>query len=219
MFTGIIEETGYVKKFSGNAIEVDCRAVLEDTKIGDSIAIDGCCQTVVAIGANSFTARVSQETLRVTNLGKTGARVNLERAVTPCARLGGHIVSGHIDCTGRFVDKASRGEFYELTFEIPKEFAKYVVHKGSITINGISLTLANVNPPAASQHSPLTRGAMAVFKVAIIPHTYENTNLQDLQSGAAVNIETDIIGKYIENFVCARDNKITENFLAENGFI
>jgi len=213
MFTGIIEETGLVKGFtqssSGGTIKIECSKVLDDTKIGDSIAINGCCQTVVEKDSNSFTARVSQETLYVTNFKnlKTGDKVNLERALTPLTRMGGHIVSGHVDCTGVFVNKAQLADFYELSFEVPKEFCKYIVRKGSITINGISLTVAEIKD--------------RIFKIAIIPHTFENTNLKDLKIGSIVNIETDIIGKYVEKFLSTRDNKnsIDENFLIENGFM
>ncbi len=213
MFTGIVEETGIVKGFTNDKIIIGCSVVLENTKIGDSIAIDGCCQTVVELGRDFFTARVSGETLKVTTFNnlKTGSVVNLERAVTPSTRLGGHIVSGHIDCIGKLVKKTSTGEFYELEFEIPQEFSKYIVHKGSVAINGISLTVAEVKAN--------------VFKVAIIPHTYENTSLKELAVNGIVNIETDIIGKYVEKLLCASDNKstrktnITQNFLTENGFI
>ena len=200
MFTGIIEEIGQVIR-SGDVLEVGCTKVLADTQIGDSIAVNGCCQTVVAMGANSFTVRVSPETLRVTNFGefKPGAKVNLERAMPANGRLGGHFVTGHVDCIGRAVGKKQVGDFYELSFEIPKEFAKYLVHKGSVAVNGVSLTVASVRDN--------------VFGAAVIPHTFENTVLD-----GNVNIETDVLGKYVEKFVCARDNKITMEFLEANGF-
>ncbi len=199
MFTGIIEEIGTVKR-SGDTLEVGCKTVLEGTKIGDSIAINGCCQTVVQMSADSFVVRVSPETLRVTNLGDLKSHVNLERAMSANGRFGGHFVTGHVDCTGRLIEKRKTGDFYELSFELPREFAKYIVHKGSVTVNGVSLTVAQVSGN--------------VFKAAVIPHTWENTCLE-----GNVNIETDILGKYVEKFACARDNSITAEFLAENGFV
>ncbi len=203
MFTGIIEGIGLIQGFTktsnGAIITVGCTNVLEDTKIGDSIAINGCCQTVTNICSNSFSADVSQETLRISTLGnfKTGDRVNLERAVTPSARMGGHIVQGHVDCTGKYLG--------DMKFEIPDSEAKYVVYKGSITVNGVSLTVAELNNN--------------IFKIAVIPHTLENTTLKDLRYGDYVNIETDILGRYVEKFLSTQNNKITKDFLQENGFL
>lgn len=213
MFTGIVEETGIVKSFSkksnGADIIVECSKVLEDSKIGDSIAINGVCQTVTAMSDNTFSAKVSDETLRVTTLCgmKTGDIVNLERALTLNSRLGGHIVSGHVDCRGKFISITQLTDFYNLEFEIPQEQEKYVVHKGSVTINGISLTVAQINGN--------------IITTAIIPHTFNNTNLKSLQIGDYVNIETDILGKYVEKFLSAKDNNnsISMNFLQENGFL
>lgn len=213
MFTGIIEEIGKIKSFkkdtNGATIEVECSLVLEDTKLGDSIAINGVCQTVIELSPNSFKARVSDETLKVTTFEnlKSGDIVNLERALTLNSRLGGHIVSGHVDCKGKFTKIEKLTDFYNLEFENPQEQTKYVVHKGSITINGISLTVAEINQNR--------------FKVAIIPHTFENTNLKALNVGDNVNIETDILGKYVEKMLSAKDNnsKISMTFLQENGFV
>lgn len=213
MFTGIIEETGKVKsltpKMNGAEIIVTCSKVLEDVKIGDSIAINGVCQTVVNSSLTEFSAEISDETLGVTTLGslKSGDVVNLERALTLSSRLGGHIVSGHVDCKGKFINIDKLSEFYNLKFEIPEEQEKYVVYKGSITINGISLTVADIE--------------QNVVKVAIIPHTFNNTNLKDLRIGQEVNIETDILGKYVEKILSAKDNKkgISMDFLQENGFV
>lgn len=204
MFTGIIEETGRVKSFSGSTLEVECSAVLKNTKIGDSIAINGCCQTVIGINKNSFKVCVSSETLRVTTFGsfRAGTSVNLERALTPSTRMGGHIVSGHVDCTGIYTGKNSASEF---SFEVPAEFAKYIVPKGSVSIDGISLTVAHIDGH--------------VFTVAIIPHTLKNTTLEDLKTGDMVNIETDILGKYVEKLLCPRNNTISEEFLQEHGFV
>jgi riboflavin synthase len=213
MFTGIIEETGKIKSFSrhsnGAKIEVECAKVLEDVKLGDSISINGVCQTVVEISANSFCADVSEETLKVTNFDKfkIGEIVNLERALTLNSRLGGHIVSGHVDTLGKLLSVEKLSEFYDLKFEIFGGQEKYVVKKGSITINGISLTVAELEGN--------------VVKIAIIPHTFENTNLRELKIGDFVNIETDILGKYVEKFLSSQDNNssISIKFLEENGFV
>lgn len=213
MFTGIVEETGKIKSFkkdaNGATIEVECSVVLEDVKLGDSIAINGCCQTVTELTSSGFRARVSDETLSVTTFNdlKSGNLVNLERALTLNSRLGGHIVTGHIDCRGKFLYAENLTDFYNLTFEIPSEQSKYVVHKGSITVNGISLTVAEINAN--------------IFKCAIIPHTYQNTTLKNLSNGDFVNIETDILGKYVEKFLSVKDNKssIDMKFLQENGFV
>ncbi len=213
MFTGIIEEIGKVKELihlsNGARIKVECFKILEDTKIGDSIAINGCCQTVAEIAPDYFAADVSSETLNITNFSslKGGNLVNLERALTPSSRIGGHIVQGHIDCTGKFLEFKKLSNFYDMIFELPHENIKYVVKKGSIAVNGVSLTTAEINGN--------------IFKAAVIPHTYRNTNLHSLASGEIVNIETDILGRYVEKFLSPDNNNstLTENFLKENGFL
>ncbi len=213
MFTGIVEEIGKIKSFkkenNGAIIEVKCKTVLQNTKIGDSISINGVCQTVTKISTNSFCANVSNETLAVTNFDnlKNGDSVNLERALTLNSRLGGHIVSGHIDCTGKLLSVEKLTDFYNLEFEVPQEQEKYIVNKGSVTINGISLTVANIENN--------------IIKTAIIPHTFNNTNLKNLNCGDYVNIETDILGKYVEKLLSVKDNKssISMSFLQENGFV
>ena len=184
MFTGIVEETGFIKSFDGHKLIVECAKVLKNTQIGDSIAIDGCCQTVVAIGKNTFQADVSSETLKITKGFETGECVNLERALTPQTRMGGHIVQGHVDGTAKYLG--------DMTFEVPKELDKYIVYKGSITVNGVSLTVSK------NQNN--------TFSVAIIPHTLENTNLKYLKIGDSVNIETDILGRYVEKFLSTKNN-------------
>ena len=183
MFTGIIEELGKIQSITSDKIIIECKTVLEDTKLGDSIAVNGVCLTVVRISANSFTADISSETFKVTNLNsyKTGDFVNLERAMSANGRFGGHIVSGHIDGLGKFL---SVNKNFELSFELPSEISKYVIKKGSIAINGISLTIAGVEGNK--------------IKLAIIPHTLENTNLKYLKSGDFVNIEVDMLSKYVE---------------------
>lgn len=213
MFTGIIEETGKIRNFrtqnTGAKIEIGCSKVLDETKVGDSIAINGCCTTVTELGTGYFSADISSETLKITNFSsiKNGTDVNLERALTPASRIGGHIVQGHIDCVGKFIGIEKLSEFYNLSFEIPQQEIKYVVKKGSIAINGISLTVADIYGN--------------LIKAAVIPHTWQNTTLNQLKSGDSVNIETDILGRYIENFLSASNNssKINEDFLIENGFV
>ena len=211
MFTGIIEEIGIVKAFalSGkNAqIIVECKKVLEESKIGDSIAINGVCQTVTALSFNSFSAQISSETLGVTTLSKlrSGEKVNLERALTLSSRLGGHMVSGHVDGLAKVKSIQKLSDFYNVKFEVPKELTKYIAKKGSVTINGISLTVADI--------------VSTEFGVAIIPHTFENTNLSSLKSVDFVNIEVDILAKYVEKILSTGNNStVDENFLKENGF-
>ena len=197
MFTGIVEEIGKIKSFDGKKLVIECSNVLDGTKLGDSIAINGCCQTVVDLMSNYFSADVSSETLRITKGFKTGERVNLERALTPQTRMGGHIVQGHVDGVAKY--------FGDMSFEVSPELDKYIVYKGSITVNGVSLTVS--------------KSEKNIFSVAIIPHTLENTNLKDLRVGDLVNIETDILGRYVEKFLSTQNNNITEDFLKENGFI
>ena len=214
MFTGIIEEIGEIKSFqrsaSGSAVvEVFCRKILEDIKLGDSIAINGVCQTIVEFTLNFFKVEVSPETLAVTNFSEfhAGMPVNLERALTPATRMGGHIVQGHVDLTGRLLKVEKLDNFYNMYFETTD--TRYIVKKGSIAVNGISLTVADVNETC--------------FKIAVIPHTFENTTLKLLKTGESVNIETDILGRYVEKFLSLNDNtaksKISMEFLRENGFV
>ncbi len=214
MFTGIVEEIGKVKSFvknsNGAELVVSCNVVLDGIKTGDSISINGVCETVTAYNSDNFTVRISDETLSVTTFNnlKTGQNLNLERALTLNSRLGGHIVSGHIDCKGKLIAKEKLSDFYNLSFEIPENQTKYVVYKGSITVNGISLTVSDIENN--------------IFKVAIIPHTFENTVLQYLTTGDYVNIETDILSKYVEKLLFTQDNVstgISQEFLKENGFM
>ena len=209
MFTGIVEEIGTVQTITDRRIKVLSSTVIEGSKIGDSIAVNGVCLTVTKMDKTFFEADISPETLKVTTLGelKSGSSVNLERALTLNSRLGGHIVSGHIDSVGRITKLSKNGSFYELEVELDSKEEKYVAKKGSIAINGISLTVADVYKNRVI--------------VAVIPHTFENTNLKTLTQGDYVNIETDILAKYIEKFLSTGDNKsgIDENFLIENGYI
>lgn len=215
MFTGIAEEVGYVKGFStaasGALLVVSCEKITEDMHIGDSICVSGVCETVIRFDKNSFSVNISDETLKVTNFNmlKTGDALNLERALSLDSRLGGHIVSGHIDCLGCLISKDKIGDYYNLKFKIPKDNTKYVVYKGSITIDGISLTVAQVLEDT--------------FEVAIIPHTYENTVLKNLSIGDFVNIETDILGRYVEKLLSLNNNieesRVSFELLKENGFV
>lgn len=214
MFTGIIEEIGTVRKFvksDKNAfVTVECKKVLDDSKIGDSIAIDGVCQTVISIDKNTFSAQISSETLDVTNFSglKTGIKVNLERALTLNSRLGGHMVTGHADGLAKVKNIQKQSEFYNIKFEVTKDLVKYIAKKGSVTLNGVSLTVAEI--------------ISSEFSAAIIPHTFESTNLNCLKTGDFVNIEVDILAKYVEKILSISNNNydtlIDENFLKENGF-
>lgn len=211
MFTGIIEEIGTVKEFTKSAnsalIVVECQKILENPQIGESIAIDGVCQTVTKFDKGSFSAQVSSETLNVTifaNL-KKGDKVNLERAMMLNGRFGGHIVTGHVDGLAKVKNVQKMSEFYNLKFEIESDLSKYVAKKGSVTLNGISLTVADISGNE--------------FCVAIIPHTFENTTLNYLKTGDFVNFEVDILAKYVEKILSTGNNRaIDENFLKENGF-
>lgn len=208
MFTGIVEELGKIRQITSNKIEIECKNILNDTKNGDSICVNGVCLTVTNISNEKFTADISPETLKVSSLGelKIGDYVNLERAMSANGRFGGHIVSGHIDGCGKIKRIERENNFYTLEVELPFELSRYVIKKGSIAINGISLTVSN------------TYGN--TICAAVIPHTYLNTNLQYLHAEGFVNIEVDMFAKYIEKFLSTRDNKsrIDENFLIENGF-
>ena len=199
MFTGIIEEVGILQELStGNGfgvMEIKCNKVLQDTKIGDSIATNGVCLTVKEKSSHSFKAEVMGETLAKSNLGslKAGDNLNLERALRLSDRLGGHIVSGHIDGVGKIVSIKEESNGTWFTIAAPKDILKYIVHKGSIGIDGISLTVADVNDE--------------VFKVSVIPHTLENTILTDKTISSKVNLECDLVGKYIEKLFCRKDEK------------
>lgn len=212
MFTGIIEEVGIVSAFSklshGADLKISCKKILEDVKLGDSISVNGVCTTVVKFDNTSFEVNISDETLKISNLSnlKTGDLVNLERALKLSDRLSGHIVSGHVETVVKYLSKEQLGEFYNMYFEIPFKYSKYMVKKGSITINGISLTIADINENT--------------FSCAVIPHTFENTNLKELKNSDIVNIETDILAKYTENFIIKNEKReITKSFLEENGFL
>lgn len=216
MFTGIIEELGVIaaleKRGDGARIKIAARAVTENTGEGDSIAVNGVCLTALNIRQDSFTADVSNETLNRSTLGKlnVGSKVNLERAVTPATRLGGHIVQGHVDARGKFTAAAQSGDFWTVKIEFPVEIGQYLVYKGSIAVEGISLTIADLGDDS--------------FEVAVIPKTWQLTNLSALNSGDAVNLEVDVIAKYVERIMlhnrgAARQEEITAEKLTKLGFV
>lgn len=193
MFTGIVEEKGTVKHISlagiSGSIAIRARKVLEGTRIGDSIAVNGVCLTVVSLQPDGFTADVMAETIRRTGLGncQPGDRVNLERAMAADGRFGGHIVAGHIDGVGTVRSAVPEGNAVWITIEAPPQILRYIVEKGSIAIDGISLTVAYVDE--------------SVFKVSVIPHTAAETTLLSKKAGDIVNLENDIVGKYIEKLM------------------
>ena len=211
MFTGIIEEMGTVKALRREAgaarISLSAATVLDGTVLGDSICVNGVCLTVVEMGKSEFSADVAVETLRVTNLGelKAGARVNLERALQLSARIGGHLVSGHVDAVGRLREKRDEGNGWRIFFDAPETVLRYVIKKGSIAIDGISLTVADVD--------------RAGFSIAMIPHTARLTTLGFKAAGDSVNLEADIIGKYVERLLPGRAaGNVSLELLKENGF-
>ena len=215
MFTGIVEEMGEIaaiERGSQSAVlHIRCQEVLKGTKVGDSIAVNGVCLTVTTLDAQGYTADVMAETLDRSSLGalRRGSCVNLERAMPADGRFGGHIVAGHIDGTGTVLD-VSRDEtavWYRISAE--PSVLRYIVEKGSITIDGISLTVAKVTGED--------------FSVSIIPHTQANTVLADRRVGDIVNLETDIIGKYVEKLMqpqepAKKESRLTMEYLAEHGF-
>lgn len=215
MFTGIVEETGTIKSIIGEGdgyrLAINCSKVLEGTKIGDSIAVNGVCLTVTNMTGKYFEADVMPETIHRSSLGSlsNGSIVNLERAMAADGRFGGHIVSGHIDGIGNVgeIKRDSNAVWY--TINADKTLLKYIVEKGSVALDGISLTVADVSD--------------ASFKVSIIPHTLGETNLGTKKGGEIINIECDIIGKYVEKLIGGNnskiESKITMGFLAENGFL
>ena len=213
MFTGLIEEQGKikaaVKSANGMELTVLCSTILEDIKNGASICINGACQTVTNYGKDYITVQASKETLKVTNYGdlKTNDYVNLERALTLNKRIDGHIVSGHVDCVAKFLKSRQEGFSKRFFFNLPEQFTKYVIYKGSIAVNGVSLTVASIDNN--------------IFSVELIPTTLKEVNLSALKEGDIVNIETDLFAKYVEKIFTSKDNtnKISYNFLQENGFI
>jgi riboflavin synthase len=219
MFTGIIEEIGKVArighKLDSISLTIKAKKVTGDLKEGDSIAINGACLTAVECMSDAFTVEVSPETLARSTLGKLqiGEAVNLERALKVGDRLGGHQVMGHIDGTGKIIALDKKGEFLDLTIQAPPDIMRYIIPKGSIAVDGISLTIASCKKD--------------IIQVAVIPYTTKMTTLGQKQVGSEVNLEVDLIGKYIERFLIGIQEyqisdiskEIDKQFLAEHGFL
>lgn len=212
MFTGIVEEVGCVLRLGTGSLVIGAEKVLEDVKPGDSIAVNGACLTVTSFSKSRFTVDVMPETMRRTSLRelKIGSPVNLERALTLSARLGGHIVSGHVEGVGEIVSFAGEGNALLMKVKAEPALLRYVVPRGSVALDGISLTVAAVTGQD--------------FTVSLIPHTRRVTNLGSKQPGSPINIETDILGKYVEKMLGrgqdepSRQTGITRDFLLANGF-
>ncbi|MDF1630526.1 MAG: riboflavin synthase [Alcanivoracaceae bacterium] len=219
MFTGIVEAKGEIVSLTPKGGDVTLRIRtgvldLSDVQLGDSIAVNGVCLTAVTLPGDGFTADVSGETLRLTTLGnlRAGSIVNLEKALTPTTRLGGHLVSGHVDGLGEVVSMKPDARSIRFDIRAPNELAKYIAHKGSITVDGISLTVNSVEG--------------AVFSLNIVPHTQKMTTIAEWQPGSKVNLEVDVIARYLERLLMGEraaqpgeSGGISMAFLAENGYL
>jgi len=218
MFTGIIEAVGQIQSMqpSGGDVRLYVKTAkldLGDVKLGDSIAVNGVCLTAVELPGDGFWADVSQETIRRTALSrlKPGSRVNLEKALTPTTRLGGHLVSGHVDGVGKVLSMQEDARSWHFRIEAPAELAKYIAEKGSITVDGTSLTVNAVEG--------------AIFHLNIVPHTLQETIMGDYANGSPVNLEVDLIARYLERLLLGEKaaeptaTGVSMAFLAENGFL
>jgi riboflavin synthase len=209
-------EVGRVRRIdrraSGAYIVIEAQRVLEGTRIGDSIAVNGVDLTVIEMSTDYFSADASLETLKRSTLDdlRTGSRVNLERALGVGERLGGHMVQGHVDGTGELAGAKQEGNAYRMRFRFPRELGRYIAMKGSITVDGISLTVAALGPDW--------------FEVAVIPHTWRETTLASLKDGERVNLETDVLAKYVERLMQPNDKAVAANshltveYLTEKGY-
>lgn len=218
MFTGIIQSVGSIQRIEprgGDALLSIAVGKLDmsDVQLGDSIAVNGVCLTVVRFDKQSFDADVSVETLAVTSLKnwRAGTRVNLEKALTPTTRLGGHLVSGHVDGIGEIINRRNAARADQFTARVPQGIKRYIAHKGSVCVDGISLTVNAVNDDC--------------FELTLVPHTQAETNAGDWQAGTVVNIEVDVLARYLERLLQAGDgstmqatSSITEGLLARAGF-
>ncbi len=207
MFTGIIEEIGAVRSIHGNYLTTEAGVVLQGSRIGDSIAVNGVCLTVVNIDNTSFTVNLMPETMKRTNLGRLspGDKVNLERALTLEARIGGHMVQGHVDTTTRLNHYVPVEKALLAHYAAPAEFVQYIVPQGFIAVDGASLTVVEVS----ESH----------FTVSLVEITQKTTNLASRKPGDLVNIEVDVLAKYVENLLIAQKKGINREFLTEHGFI
>jgi len=219
MFTGIIESIGSIRAMTPKGGDVRVyvetgKLDLGDVKLGDSIAVNGVCLTAVELPGDGFWADVSRETLDVTAMVdlKPGSRVNLEKALTPTTRLGGHLVSGHVDGVGEILSREENARAIQFRVRAPRELAKYISHKGSITVDGTSLTVNAVDG--------------AEFELTIVPHTLAETIMSDYRAGRKVNLEVDLLARYLERLLLgdkaaepAAGGTITESFLAANGYL
>jgi len=220
MFTGLVEEVGSITRFEqrgvGGRLTIRARKVLADAKLGDSIAVSGACLTVVWLGKGEFTVDCMPETLARTTLGRKarGASVNLERSLAVGERLGGHFVLGHVDAVAEVTAVEREGEFRKISFSLPDSVRRFVAPKGSVAIDGVSLTVVDV-----------TDGR---FSIGVIPHTLQETTLDEVRVGAAVNVEADVIARYVERLLAVartdgtgegRTSGLTEEFLREKGFV
>jgi riboflavin synthase len=215
MFTGLVQTIGMIEHRDRDRLVIHCPDLVANIAIGDSVAVNGVCLTATYISDTNFTADVSPETLGRTNFGDRQLKyVNLETALAVGDKIGGHFVSGHIDGMGKLSDRDLIGNSWELGFDAIPEVARYIVFKGSVAINGISLTISYCNDSGSS------------FRVAVIPHTYDNTTLKDLDIGDSVHLEGDLLGKYVEKFLRTGHHNlanlskpaITPSFLAEHGW-
>jgi riboflavin synthase len=207
MFTGIIEEVGTVKAVRPGQISISATKVLEGTKLGDSLAVNGTCLTVSTLDANYFSVGVMPETLRRTNLGllRPGFRVNLERALAIGGRFGGHLVQGHVDAIGRVISLLPEAEAVIAKYAAPPEVMHYIVERGFIAVDGVSLTITSFNATS--------------FTISLVNYTREHTILGSKRPGDLVNLEVDIMAKYVERLKVRSNSSITPDFLAEHNFL
>lgn len=212
MFTGIIAAVGQLKSLQSVGgdirLHIDTAKLdLNDVKLGDSIAVNGVCLTVVEMAAKSLQFDVSQETLQRTSLGqlKTGSEANLEKALAVGDRLGGHMVSGHVDGLGEVISKTASARSWQYKIKVPAELERYIAEKGSITIDGVSLTVNGIFDGG--------------FDINIIPHTLEETIIKHYQTGTKVNLEVDLIARYLERLLPQTGSKISRDFLTQHGYI
>jgi riboflavin synthase len=207
MFTGIVEEVGRVLSVEGHSITIGSRKVIEKAELGSSIAVNGTCLTVTHLDKSGFSVDVMEETLERTNLGdlKTGDAVNLEGALTLSKGLGGHLVEGHVDTVGQVKAVVRKDNSTMVEIQAPASLMRYIVEKGFVTVNGTSLTVV--------------KRTIDTFSVSLVGFTVQNTNLGSVKPGDKLNLEADIIAKYVERYVAGNKTGISEDFLKENGFI